>query len=129
MALSLILMELKLVRVQLPDVANLLSKSRERELNKPVDEPDAGEADEEDVPGPEDEEVVLVEGVVGQEADDVVLVGAAGGRAGLHRAGHLSWEEMAHWVGHWVGQLNCSIVWNKALIVLHIAAVVRKLVV
>ena len=122
-------MELELIKVQVPDVANLLSKSREQELNKPVDEPDAGEADKEDVPGPEDEEVVLVEGVVGQEADDVLLDGAPGDRAGLHRAGHLGWEEMAHWVGHWVGQLNRSVVWNKALIVLHIAAVVHKLAV
>merc|ERR1719158_1491749 len=101
------------------------SISREQKLNKPVDEPDAGEANEKDVPGPEDEEVVLVEGVVGKEADDVLLVGAPGDRAGLHRAGHLGWEE----IGHWVGQLHRSVVWNKAVIVLHIAAVVHKLAV
>ena len=61
----------------MPDVANLLSKSREQELNKPVDEPDAGEADKEDVPGPEDEEVVLVEDVVGEEAENVFPVRVA----------------------------------------------------
>ena len=56
---------------------------------KSVDEPDDGDADEGEPPEPEDEEVLLVEQVVGEDAEVVGAVDGAGGCADTDVAGNL----------------------------------------
>ena len=58
-------------------ILDLPSEGRDGDLDEPVDEADAGDGEEGDVPPPEDEEVVLVERIVGKEAESVLLVGVA----------------------------------------------------
>ena len=63
--------------------------------SQPVDEAQGGEGEEGDPPVPDDEEVVLVEHVVGEQAEDVVQVSVASGSSSPHRAGHYGGEEVA----------------------------------
>jgi len=53
------------------------SEGRDGDLDEPVDEAETGDEDENDPPPPEDEEVVLVEDVVGEEAENVFPVRVA----------------------------------------------------
>ena len=64
-------------------------------LGQPVDQTQGGDGEEGEPPVPDDEEVVLVEQVVGQQAEDVGLVGVAGGSSSQQRAGHHGGEEVA----------------------------------
>ena len=56
-------------------ILDLPSEGRDRDLDEPVNEAEAGDEDEDDPPPPKDEEVVLVEDVVGEEAENVFPVG------------------------------------------------------
>ena len=70
----------------------------EKDLDKPVEEAEAGDADEGEPPPPEDEEVVLVEQVVGEKAEDVIFVAAPCRRASVNIARYLGGKKGAHWV-------------------------------
>ena len=65
-------------------------KLGEEDLDEPVDESKAGDEDEGHPPPPEEEKVVLVEDVVGEKAQNVLLVGISPNSTSLHCAGDLS---------------------------------------
>ena len=92
---------------------------REKDLDEPVDEAKAGDAEEDQPPPPEDEEVVLVEHIVGEKTENVLLVFISPNSASPHCAGDLGGKEVAHWVDR-----PCSLgqawVWEEAVVGLHI---------
>merc|ERR1719222_732322 len=66
---------------------------------RPVDEGQAGDEDEGHPPPPDNEEVVLVEHIVGEKTENVLLVGISPNSTSLHTAGDLSGKKVAHGVG------------------------------
>lgn len=82
----------------------------EKDLDEPVHEGKAGEEDEDDPSPPEDEEVVLVESVVGEKTENVVAVGASHEIANLIIARDLSGKQVAHRVD-W----SCSLQYARVL--------------
>ena len=91
-------------------------------MDEPVHEAKAGDEDEGHPPPPKDEEVVLVEHVVGEKTENVLLVGISSNSTSLHCAGDLSGKKVAHRVG-WACQLGKVRVPDEAIIALDIDAV------
>ena len=76
----------------------------EKDLDKPVEEAEAGDADEGEPPPPEDEEVVLVEQVVGEKTEEVIFVVTSPRRTNINIARYLGGEKGTHWVA-WFCQI------------------------
>ena len=72
--------------------------SRVEELSQAVEEGQGGEGEEGEPPPPEEQEVVLVEQIVGEDAQDALHVGVASASSFLHPTGHLSREDVAEGV-------------------------------
>ena len=73
----------------------VLGQVRDDEPRQPEDQPHDGDSDQEDPPEPQDQEVLLVEEVVGEDAEVVTPVDGTGGGADTDVAGNLGGEGMS----------------------------------
>ena len=76
------------------------AETRHGDPGPPVEDPGQGDQHQEDPPEPEHEEVLLVEEVVAEDAEEVGPVHGPGQRAHVDVAGHLGGEQLAHGVVH-----------------------------
>jgi len=95
---------------------------RDHDPGEPVDQAEDGDGDEGEPPEPEDEEILLVENVVVEDAEIVTPVDGSSGGTNPDVASYLSWEKFTHWIvaevlSFWSNMLHRPDVVNNLLAV------------
>eukprot|EP00091_Calanus_sinicus_P020690 TRINITY_DN5804_c0_g1_i2.p2 TRINITY_DN5804_c0_g1~~TRINITY_DN5804_c0_g1_i2.p2 ORF type:complete len:156 (+),score=38.49 TRINITY_DN5804_c0_g1_i2:108-575(+) len=107
----------KTIGGQVDSLEDALAERRDEHLCKAVDDSNDGDCKEQDPPEPQNEEKVLVEEVVGKNAENAgPVITPTTNRARAVIASNFCWEKVAHWIG-------ISFLCSTVIVLLYISAI------